>query len=142
MACRRVSIFSPGERVFPMLKRSGLMRIFESARQYESSKRLARAHACHVLGRLLARRESQSQREGAHYLAAYTVSPALLPIVHRLKWSIQRDSVSRQMRSRLGRPLAEWIERLSPRILHGDERTRLAVCPGIRRIVKYYELLG
>lgn len=111
----------------------------KSVRQYENSKRVARAHVCHVVGRLLVERESRGNAsvEGERK----RVSPALLPTVHRLKWSIQRDSVSRQMRSKHKRPVVEWIELLGPRILPGDERTRLALCPGIRRIVKYFDLV-
>lgn len=71
----------------------------QSVRQYENSKQVARAHVCHVLERLLRRVKDWGKEE--------KVSPVLLPVVHRLKWSIQRDNVSRQMRSKHRRPPGE-----------------------------------
>jgi hypothetical protein len=73
--------------------------------------------------------------------------------MHQLKWSIQRDKLAKVVRdgvcvggtsadneSRAG--LAAWIEAKGKGIVQDGERVRLALCPGIRKIVGFYENLG
>ena len=41
-----------------------------------------------------------------------------------------------------GSRLAAWIEAKGKGIIQDGERVRLALCPGIRKIVEFYEALG
>lgn len=65
-----------------------------------------------------------------------SIAKSLLPVLHKLKWCIRRDKFARMVRATTGLNagiLARWDE---------NERIRLAICPGIRKIVKYYEELA
>lgn len=96
------------------------------------------------------------------------VSRALLPTIRSLRWSFKRDQVSRVVRgangigalfakrrsadheadTSSGRSVAMWIEKQGPRLIPDSssgpevERTRLALCPGVGKIIRFYEGLS
>lgn len=44
--------------------------------------------------------------------------------------------------SHSGSRLATWFEAKGRGIVHDGERVRLALCPGVRKIIGFYETLG
>lgn len=95
------------------------------------------------------------------------VSRALLPVIRSLRWSFKRDQVSRVVRGAGGigalfarrrpvddevdtpnRSVAMWIEKQGPKLIPDSssrlevERTRLALCPDVGRIIRFYEGLS
>ena len=96
------------------------------------------------------------------------VSRTLLPTIRNLRWSLKRDQVSRVVRGASGigalfarrgsthggsdltsdRGVAMWIEKQGPRMIPDSssglevERTRLALCPDVGKIIKFYEGLS
>ena len=75
--------------------------------------------------------------------------------MHQLKWSIQRDRLAKVVRDAAsvggnnfsdddkGRSgLAAWVEAKGKGIIQDGERVRLALCPGVRKFVGFYEALG
>jgi len=95
------------------------------------------------------------------------VSRTLLPAIRSLRWSFKRDQVSRVVRGAGGigalfarrrsaddgsdapnRSVAMWIERQGQKMIpdsssgSGVERTRLALCPDVGRIIRFYEGLS
>ena len=96
------------------------------------------------------------------------MSRTLLPTIRNLRWSLKRDQVSRVVRGANGigalfarhgsihggsdatsdRGVAIWIEKQGPRMIPDSnsglevERTRLALCPGVGKIIKFYEGLS
>lgn len=71
----------------------------------------------------------------------------LLPVVRRLKWSMERDKLSRVVRDREdavreGGGLLAWLEGRGRGLLKESERVRLAVCPGVHKFVVFYENLA
>lgn len=86
--------------------------------------------------------------------SSHLVSPLLLPALHRLKWAFSRDRLARKMKRMFvigGRdrerqegilPAARWVEGKARGIVEDGDRVRLAVCPGIRHIVRRYEALN
>lgn len=95
------------------------------------------------------------------------VSRTLLPTIRSLRWCFKRDQVSRVVRGASGigalfakrgtsgdevdtsrRSVATWIEKQGPRLIPDSnsgpevERTRLALCPGVRKIIRFYEGLS
>jgi hypothetical protein len=68
-----------------------------------------------------------------------------MPTIRKLRWSIQKDRLSRMMREAggLGKigGIAGWIESKGPAMIPEGERTRLALCPGVRKITQFYERL-
>ncbi|KAG1757205.1 hypothetical protein EDB19DRAFT_1623853 [Suillus lakei] len=84
-----------------------------------------------------------------------SVSRSLLPVVRKLKWSIQRDKLANEVRGLsngalglgnstlpLTGSLGAWIELKGPGVVKDCERVRLALCPDVSRMVKFYESLG
>lgn len=74
-------------------------------------------------------------------------SRTLLPVVRRLKWCIQRDQLARNFKTV---PYANahdrvafctWLEERGRGIVQDGERIRLAVCPDLKRRVRFYETL-
>lgn len=77
--------------------------------------------------------------------------------MRQLKWSIQRDRLAQMVRdgasgivggkahaddqSESG-SIAAWFEARGKGIVQDGERVRLALCPGIRKIVGFYEELN
>jgi len=95
------------------------------------------------------------------------VSRTLLPTIRRLRWSFKRDQVSRVVRGASGigalfarrrsaddeldtpdRSVAMWIEKQGPKLIPDSssglevERTRLALCPDVGKIIRFYEELS
>jgi len=94
------------------------------------------------------------------------VSRILLPTIRSLRWSLKRDQVSRVVRGAGGigalfrrrliddepdtpdRRVAIWIEKQGPKLIPDSstglegERTRLALCPDVGRIIRFYEGLS
>jgi hypothetical protein len=94
------------------------------------------------------------------------VSRTLLPTIRSLRWSFKRDQVSRVVRGAGGigalarrrpvdgesgtsdRSVAMWIEKQGPKLIPDSssglevERTRLALCPGVGKIIRFYEGLS
>ena len=95
------------------------------------------------------------------------VSRTLLPVIRSLRWSFKRDQVSRVVRGAGGigalfgrrrstddesdapeRSVAMWIEKQGPKVIpdsdnrSGVERTRLALCPDVGNIIRFYEGLS
>jgi len=95
------------------------------------------------------------------------VSRTLLPTIRSLRWSFKCDQVSRVVRGASGigalfarrrsaddesetsdRSVAMWIEKQGPKLIPDSssgqeaERTRLALCPGVGKIIRFYEGLS
>ena len=95
------------------------------------------------------------------------VSRILLPTIRNLRWNFKRDQVSRVVRGASGigalfarrgsgddasdapdRSVAIWIEKQGPKLIPDSssgpevERTRLALCPGVGKIIRFYEGLS
>ena len=95
------------------------------------------------------------------------ISRTLLPAIRNLRWSFKRDQVSRVIRGAGGigalfarrrssddepdtpdRGVAMWIEKQGPKLIPdsssglGMERTRLALCPDVGKIIRFYEGLS
>lgn len=80
-----------------------------------------------------------------------SVSRSLLPVVHKLKWSIQKDNMSRIIRahtfsantSKSPHPFngafGVWAEVKGSSIFGESERVRLALCPDVRKMIRFYE---
>lgn len=67
-----------------------------------------------------------------------------MPVIRKLRWSLQRDQLSRVIRdsaSGLGKigGIAAWIEDKGPSKVQDGERVRLALCPGVKKVVRFYE---
>ncbi|KAH0591068.1 hypothetical protein H2248_001174 [Termitomyces sp. 'cryptogamus'] len=123
--------------------------------QYENGLRLARRHASDVISihlRRLSKRE-EFLDSISHVLpnvesSSHMISRSLLPAIHKLKWSFQRDKFAKMVRigswaSGQDRAnIGDWRERKGHSIVEDGERVRLAMCPDIRRIVRFYEGLA
>ncbi|PCH34249.1 hypothetical protein WOLCODRAFT_62257 [Wolfiporia cocos MD-104 SS10] len=121
--------------------------------QYENSLRLQRKHAGNVVESALRRRSSKSLmhvyslRVLPEESSSPGVSPSLIPAMRRLKWSIQRDRLARFVRGRSDMMrnggVVAWLEGRGKAVMRREhERVRLAVCPGISGIVRFYEDLS
>jgi len=134
-----------------------------SVNQYEIGLRLQRRYTSIIVSTHLRRRSPgsnalkslcQSRVLPDYESCSLNISRALLPVVRQLKWSIQRDRLARMVRdgacvggktsvdNKGGSRLAAWIEAKGKGIIQDGERVRLALCPGIRNIVEFYEALG
>ncbi len=105
------------------------------------------------LGRRLAALPGQAlkQLHYSHVLpdiesSSPNISRRLLPIVHKLKWSLQRANIARLLNAQIDlvstRGLGEWLEESGRCLLSEHERVRLALCPDINKMVRFYEGLG
>lgn len=76
------------------------------------------------------------------------ISRRLLPAIRELKWCLRRDQLAKTTRLAVGSGvdvdshLSKWMEGTGYGIVEDGERVRLAVCPGVGRIVRFYEGLG
>jgi hypothetical protein len=81
------------------------------------------------------------------------ISRSLLPVVHKLKWSLQKDRLAKMLRdhacvgpaTRRGGERAgfsKWLETRGRGIVQEGEKVRLAICPDIRQIIGFYEDLA
>ncbi|KAL1740446.1 hypothetical protein HDZ31DRAFT_47487 [Schizophyllum fasciatum] len=128
-----------------------------SVRQYEISLVLARRHASNKLTSQLRRRSVVSpSNDRAVFRKSFpkafpdaessspAVSRSLLPVMHQLKWSLQRDSLAKIVRGGRGdvASFGDWLERRGRVVVTETERVRLAICPNIRKIVEFYESLA
>jgi hypothetical protein len=144
-----------------MLPRHG-----QSVKQYESSVRLQRRHTSVVLSSHLRQRSSAPSTlqtlHQSHVLpdiesSSLSISRTLLPVVRKLKWSLQKDRLAKMVRDRTCLAAATsgsgegwnerkgfggWIESKGRGIVHDGERVRLAICPSVRKIVGIFEDLG
>jgi hypothetical protein len=105
--------------------------------------------------------------EGLKKTKPGVVSRTLLPTIRSLGWCFKRDQVSRVVRGASGigalfikrgsadgetdsphRSVATWIEKQGPKLVPDSspglevERTRLALCPGVGKIIRFYEGLS
>lgn len=121
---------------------------------------LSRRHAGHVLTVQLRRRltEASSPTSGgplnpllsAHVLPHVecsnpSLARSLMPTVHKLKWSIQRDNLAKLVKARFYNKsglFGSWVENQGRGVVKEDEKVRLAICPGIRKRVGFFEALG
>jgi hypothetical protein len=73
------------------------------------------------------------------------IARSLLPIVRKLKWSLQRDRLAKVFKES-GVPLGvgAWLANgeYGRRILLDDEKFRLAVCPDIGKARGFFERLS
>ncbi|KAF7347561.1 hypothetical protein MVEN_01512600 [Mycena venus] len=116
--------------------------------QYETSLLLARRQAGHILSVHLRRRgAAPNPLKHLHQAQVYpdvessslSISRSLLPIMRKLKWSLQRDKLAKMVRDGSGIfGVSQWLEGRR-HIVHENERVRLAICPDIRKIVGFYE---
>lgn len=143
----------------------------QSVRQYEMSQRLKRSHvqailSAHLQHKSIAALEhvlpdvyngaplsptgntiepfgipSSTKGKSTKLPNRSSIAPRLLPAVRNLKWSIRRDALARTIRSRGNGSSGDIFLRW-----HGlwqeDERVRLAICPGVGKIVRYFENLA
>lgn len=135
----------------------------QSVDQYDSGLRLQRERTSHIITSHLRRRAPApvglKLLYHSHILpdvesSLLTVSRSLLPVVRKLKWSIQRDKLANEVRGLSGAlgfgnsalpltgSLGAWIELKGQGVVQDCERVRLALCPDVRRRVKFYESLG
>lgn len=126
--------------------------------QYENSLSLSRRHASHVLS-IQMRRRSPTPSNVLKLLHSNHVLPdvessstnmarSLQPVVHKLKWSLQRDRLAKLIKnnscsitgSKAG--FGAWLESTARHIIQDGEKVRLAICPDIRQRVVFYERLA
>ena len=128
--------------------------LLKMVRQYECASRLQWTHARTVLAHSLRTRSSPAARDAFYHTrvlprdtSSMHVAAPLVSAVRRLRWAIQRDRLAHFVkdRSEMAKTggLIKWLERNGHSVMSREnERVRLAVCPGIRGIVKYYEGLA
>ncbi|KAI0720041.1 hypothetical protein C8T65DRAFT_736209 [Cerioporus squamosus] len=126
--------------------------------QYENSMRLQWTHARNVVAHSLRTRSSPAAREAFYHTrvlphnmspAPTHVSPPLVSAVRRLRWALQRDRLAHFVKDRSDMVkdgnggLMKWLEGNGRAVMwRENERVRLALCPGIKGIVKFYEGLA
>lgn len=132
---------------------------FQSVKQYETSLRLQRTHVRNILSTYFQTRSKSSLTADAlrslHSSGVLpdvessspSISRILLPVVRKLKWCIQKDRLAKMVRRQEG-PVGSggdaisWYEGRGKGLLKEGERVRLAICPGVRKFVVFYENLG
>ncbi|KAL5533731.1 hypothetical protein ACEPAG_191 [Sanghuangporus baumii] len=115
----------------------------ESVKQYEISRRLQLTHVRHVLAAHLQRKSRQALTRMIP--DAEVCSPCLLPAVRSLKWCIRKDALARMVREREnsgGSKPTTWFEGRGHGLWKENERIRLAICPGVGKIVRFFEGIG
>ncbi|KAF7436485.1 hypothetical protein PC9H_003318 [Pleurotus ostreatus] len=137
-----------------------------SVRQYEASLLLQRRRTSSVISSFLRRRTTShlnalTSLHVSHVLpdiesSSPAVSRILLPVMRKLKWSIQRDKLAKMVRegacitavvNASGKPdvdaFGRWLESKGKGLVKEDsERVILAICPDVKNIVRQYEALG
>ncbi|KAG6337065.1 hypothetical protein ID866_2018, partial [Astraeus odoratus] len=136
-------------------------------KQYQYSVRLSQRHTQVVLSAHLRRRphvpSSLRSLHDSHVLpdvesSTLSISRTLLPVVHKLKWSLQKDRMARVIRRSMCGAIANgagkgplspysagfgaWIERHGQSIFGDTERVRLALCPDVRKMIQFYESMS
>ncbi|OCH86095.1 hypothetical protein OBBRIDRAFT_738621 [Obba rivulosa] len=115
--------------------------------QYETSLRLQRTRTSNVIASSLRKRSPTSAFARVLPNESATISPSLVPAMRRLKWSIRRDALARVIKDRSeivhSGGIVGWLEGRGRGVMRREnERVRLAVCPGIKGIIRFYENLG
>ncbi|PPQ79400.1 hypothetical protein CVT25_002670 [Psilocybe cyanescens] len=126
--------------------------------QYETGKMILRQQASHKLAVQLHRRttagppsRSLQSLYSCHVLpdvesSSTNVARSLLPIVRKLKWSIQRDKLARVFKtSGIRTGIGAWLEHgkgFGRKVIPDSEKVRLALCPDINRTRGFFERLG
>ena len=142
--------------------------VLKSVRQYETSRRLHLAHIRHCIETHLVKHilpahtlkcaEAEAQAQEAASLRGAPdphpaatpqrpkdpearCSPRLLPTIRSLKWSQRRDAFARMVRSnRVGSSIdRSWFEGAGHGLWEEGERVRLAICPGVRPVLRFWE---
>ena len=66
--------------------------------------------------------------------------------MHKLKWSFRRDGIAKVLNARMIREstkgIGNWLEATGKCAFSEHERVRLAVCPDISKIIRFYEGLS
>ncbi|KAI0321357.1 hypothetical protein OF83DRAFT_1099962 [Amylostereum chailletii] len=127
---------------------------------YESALRLQRGQASNAVSSNLRRRSrSPNLLHTLHTTrvlpdvesSSLSVARSLLPVMRKLKWSLRKDSLAKKVRDRDDNTndshdhstprllVARWIENRGTLLTGESERVRLALCPGVRKIVHFYE---
>lgn len=122
----------------------------QSIVQYENGLRLWRRHASHILSLQLTRRtlemnETLSNITYADVESTFpNVARSLLPVMRQLKWSLRRDQIAQLIKkgpcSVAG--FASWLENNGRSVVKDSEKVRLALCPDVRKHVRFYETLA
>lgn len=119
----------------------------QSVRLYEISNRLATTRIRNLLSTHLTLRKVNPLRALHHSRilpdvesSSAFISKSLLPVLHRLKWSIQRDRLANILRQspRSLNP-AIWLLTNARLLTTENERVRLVVCPGAKRLIRLFE---
>jgi hypothetical protein len=132
---------------------SCLTQRLQSVKQYESSVRLQKERVSNVIRLHLRRRAPMTE---AGLLAALhklgilpdvessspRISRTILPAMHNLKWSLQRDILSKAVKSKINKGLGAWLEGRGHNLVTEGERVRLALCGDVRKLVKFWEGLS
>ncbi|KAH7886075.1 hypothetical protein F5I97DRAFT_2025640 [Phlebopus sp. FC_14] len=134
-----------------------------SVKQYENGLRLQLRHTKMRLSAHLRNRPSTPHAlKSLHVFpdiesSTLSISRSLLPIMHRLKWCIQRDNMAKVIRQSCGAlgkntnnetshpfstSIGAWFELKGQNIFADTERVRLALCPDVRKMIKFYESMG
>ncbi|KAG6380916.1 hypothetical protein JVT61DRAFT_5308 [Boletus reticuloceps] len=135
----------------------------QAAAQYELSLRIRQTHTKVLLSSYLRTRLSPPiALKLLHYSHVLpdveslmlSISRSLLPMVHKLKWSIQKDNMSRVVRSHTFSAMhsesphpfnggfGTWVELKGANIFGDSERVRLALCPDVRKMIQFYEKMA
>lgn len=114
----------------------------QSVKQFENSQRLQQKRVRDLLCAHIRSRPAAFSLVETRILpdveSANHVDRSLLPIMRKLKFAIQRDVLARQVRAQGG--IGAWLEARG-RVIEG-ERVRLAICPGVRKVVRFWESLA
>jgi len=132
----------------------GYFHSLNSIIQYENMRSLSRRHASHVLAVQLRRRTTNNSLQtlcSTHIFpdvesSSLNVARSLLPIMRKLKWSLQRDRLAKVFKvSGVPIGISAWLDKgdsQGRKVVQEGEKVRLAVCPNIRTKVGFYERLG
>ncbi|KIJ53483.1 hypothetical protein M422DRAFT_154965 [Sphaerobolus stellatus SS14] len=118
----------------------------QAVKLYWNIQRLTRAHAGHSISTMLVSRASEPPQgsQTARIIlpdvdsGSRRISRVLLPIVHTLKWSFQRDRLSQIYRKKSNKSTVAWFEG-NAHLCPENERVRLAICPGVRKLKMFFE---
>lgn len=112
-------------------------------KQFETSQRLQRKQVRDLLVAHFRSRPAVVQLLDMRVMpvvegGSFQVARSLLPVMRKLKFAIRRDALARQVRSHGG--VKTWLEACGRGL--ETERVRLAVCPGVRKVVRFWETLA
>jgi len=126
--------------------------------QYENMRLLFRRQASHILAVQLQKRTTNGTASNSLQILCSThvfpdvessslnVARSLLPVMRKLKWSLQRDRLAKVFKvSGVSIGIGPWLDRGDSerrKVVQEGEKLRLAVCPNIRTKVGFFERLG